>query len=1435
MNTVSAPTSRDQGDAARAQAERQGHGIAALKSDEPVDAGLGVSPDRDRSGALEEAGEQHHGHHSPSVGAESTTRSPSARTKTSSPHVEAWTAGSVSSATLPSHVESAPPPPPVRPPKSAARRTPRSSSSPTRSSPAESSVGYAAVEPQQPLASLNSVSGLTEAAVHVGSPTVADSSATTTTTTTPTLGVGLLYSRPRPQLATATMTTDPTARISTASSSAGSSPYPSRRSGVFYMTDESDWTGGGLSSSALETPATTVDLGASPSSSPAANGTRSRANDDDSKPALDGLGLDFLATRRSSAVDSSARTSFDDDLERGIERITEFAQTLPSPTPTVPAPLPFRAVPSSTTTSSSVSSSRRQSQTGYAAVPHAPHLPLGLGRPPAKTDPTYSPSSEGRIELPRVADMSSGTTPLDSHERIVVSPAPSFSGRLAAFESETDFFSTDAQTDADDYDEGEDSFSLYPHNHDGPRRRRERSASSSLEPPPPSSSMRIQRAPPQIDFESFAAAINGGGLWNEDVPIWEGALPRPGDGVVDWTGCRLQRQALPSNTTHLILAQCQTPLQIAPLLTSSMPSLAQTLVVLDIGSCGLTEIPSAIGACCFLEELDIHGNPLATGVLPTFLGTLPALNVLLADECNIRSLPDSLAQLTRLHTLTLRNNHLRTLPAWISRLTALEQLLIDGNPFHWQIHNLVRPLLEHAPPPPPPAENVPMPRLHAHSVLAPPPGPIRTESSPVIPLAVGIHEAPSVVSPPLASPTMFRSAAGTPVPEEPQLETPTRPRAGTFGDGSAPPLLPMPQYDDSPAADPKDKRKWGRLLKKVSTGRLRSASSAAAKRSAAAEAAGTHRVVSQPVTRDEESDAEQGMVARTFRNPSRSRNKSRPRATKRQSFLALKAFGGVEPPRAPSASQPAALEAVLSYLRDLDDLSPDLSLPTIPLDASSPALRHSPSLGALSPGGSYPRSPSPGSLRRVQSSRRVPSSTSSSAHRGSHASSFTDDAPDATSAGDGATSAATQKRPDDPAKRAAVIDEIVATEKSYLRGLQELCSIYVASAAATTTASTTGKRDTVVPATERRAVFGNVEAIRDFHAKILLPDLLAAAESSPDLRVVADNIGEVFSSHVSFMKIYSSYINGFDDALARIQSWAKPTPSRSPLLPSPASPLIGGLASYDAAAGIQSTLSASQKKRIKSWLKRCRSHASHSQISLESYLLLPIQRIPRYRMLLGTLASCTSVDGSGSALTQAVRDLEEIALMLNESKRENEGRAQLVAWQNRLVSKFKSPLVQPHRTLLKSGALTLVRSVKRTTMQLEPPLPGVGGEPEEEDPAGEEVFTLYTEAKEMSLTGLLCNDLLVLVKMPSPPLDADPTAPVDLYTVLRLTSGRSALQGGHHRAKPPASVDGPDDLLRLKIGDKAVCYFRCAADPYKNRKEAHAWANAINLQWEVNT
>lgn len=47
-------------------------------------------------------------------------------------------------------------------------------------------------------------------------------------------------------------------------------------------------------------------------------------------------------------------------------------------------------------------------------------------------------------------------------------------------------------------------------------------------------------------------------------------------------------------------------------------------------------------------------------------------------------------------------------------------------------------------------------------------------------------------------------------------------------------------------------------------------------------------------------------------------------------------------------------------------------------------------------------------------------------------------------------------------------------------------------------------------------------------------------------------------------------------------------------------------------------LTTSQRKRIRAYLKRCRINPRHSQLNLEGYLLLPVQRIPRYRLLVSS-------------------------------------------------------------------------------------------------------------------------------------------------------------------------------------------------------------------------
>ncbi|GAA5872076.1 hypothetical protein JCM1840_006312 [Sporobolomyces johnsonii] len=1032
-------------------------------------------------------------------------------------------------------------------------------------------------------------------------------------------------------------------------------------------------------------------------------------------------------------------------------------------------------------------------------------------------------------------------------------------------------------------------------------------------------------------FQPFSSPDSLGDLWSPDLKVNIDDGHDDGQfepGVVDWSNGGIEHKELPSNTTHLILARSTTPFQVAPLLTVTVPTLTHGLVVLDIGDCRLTEIPSAIASCPFLEELDLHGNPLATGTLPSFLGNLPSLQVLIADACSLHTLPSSLAQLTRLHTLTLRNNRLRSLPSWIARLSALEILLVDDNPFHWQFQNLVRPLLT--------AALEPDPHERAASSLARPPSPLPPAKNGLSapPLPPGLAQSPIrsefVPSPPL----MSASASSTPVFHAFATPPPSAPPSFDLSDSPSPSLLlrsqPMsaaPSLNGSSSSSNGggSKKPWGNLFKKVSTPRMRNGS--AAKRPGALDA--DSRTFSDPVTRTEESEVEErfGGLFRSGRFRRKGSQKPPPpvavkasKAGRRQSFLPLDAFTlpSSSESTAPSASpndHQAALRSVLAYLRDLDDLSPDVSRPASSLDPTSPdpLLRHSPSLGALSLSPSLSASPH---ARRAQSTRRPPSRANRPPS--SRLSEYYDESsPPLSSLSSSPTSTeGPRKIKDDPVRREAVLKEIVETEQTYVRGLEELCAIYVASAARPVNSSSrNGKEDSVLPLSERRAVFGNIEAIRDFHREIFLSDLLAAVRMGGESAIVAGRVAEVFVTHGSFLKIYSSYVNNFDVALAHIQNWvssssASPRPSTA----SGATAAAGASSTlFDAAAQLGSTLSSAQKKRIKGWKKRCRAHPSHSQISLESYLLLPVQRIPRYHLLLGSLLECTPAPSSpllaappsssafldptapappplGAQLephptiAAAVLEMDLVATTLNENKRETEGRAQLLAWQGRIVNKYRSSLVQPHRTLLRSGKLVLTRSVKRSTTPLEPTPPPVPVPPllwsgssgpngsrsrinstvdlvdsPQQGPAParvEEIHTLFQESSAQELIALLCTDLLILVKAPPPPLDLDQTAPVELYTVVRLSSGGGGgggAGGGGARGEGPASLFGKDeDMIRLKVGNRAILYLRCPSpsppsstapeterngehERKKRRHEARQWREAINLQWQVNT
>lgn len=158
-----------------------------------------------------------------------------------------------------------------------------------------------------------------------------------------------------------------------------------------------------------------------------------------------------------------------------------------------------------------------------------------------------------------------------------------------------------------------------------------------------------------------------------------------------------------------------------------------------------------------------------------------------------------------------------------------------------------------------------------------------------------------------------------------------------------------------------------------------------------------------------------------------------------------------------------------------------------------------------------------------------------------------------------------------------------------------------------------------------------------------------------------------------------------------------------------------------------------------------------------------------------------------------------------------------IAWQSRIgATRFRSPLVQPHRTLIKEGALQLCRVVKRQSHYVE--APGLTHSPSSNStaPSLVQIHSLLTDSRVQPIIALLCSDILVLTH------DSGlPSGPLDLFTVLRLSASSSSSSSARTL---PASVFGSDGMIRL-IDSRAVLYLRCGSSA-----DAEAWAAAINTQ-----
>ncbi|KAM6237299.1 FYVE, RhoGEF and PH domain-containing protein 2 isoform 2-T2 [Porphyrio hochstetteri] len=148
--------------------------------------------------------------------------------------------------------------------------------------------------------------------------------------------------------------------------------------------------------------------------------------------------------------------------------------------------------------------------------------------------------------------------------------------------------------------------------------------------------------------------------------------------------------------------------------------------------------------------------------------------------------------------------------------------------------------------------------------------------------------------------------------------------------------------------------------------------------------------------------------------------------------------------------------------------------------------------------------------------------------------------------------------------------ELLETEQAYVNRLHLLDQIFY------TELMKEAKTGKTVPEEVVKMIFSNTSSIYQFHAHFFLPELQKRMEDWS----CTPRIGDVIQKLAPFLKMYGEYVKNFDKAVELITLWSEKSP--------PFQDLIADI----------------QKRKV------C------ANLTLQHHMLEPVQRIPRYELLL---------------------------------------------------------------------------------------------------------------------------------------------------------------------------------------------------------------------------
>jgi hypothetical protein len=230
-------------------------------------------------------------------------------------------------------------------------------------------------------------------------------------------------------------------------------------------------------------------------------------------------------------------------------------------------------------------------------------------------------------------------------------------------------------------------------------------------------------------------------------------------------------------------------------------------------------------------------------------------------------------------------------------------------------------------------------------------------------------------------------------------------------------------------------------------------------------------------------------------------------------------------------------------------------------------------------------------------------------------------------------------------QRVNIVDEILKTETAFMSSLSITCEQFLAPIRASG----------ALTENEVGVVFGNIEQILGFSR-----ELHAALAARLKTITALSCVGDVFVQFVPYMKVFNEYCKNYDRCSAFLKE--------------------------------------SGKNATSPFNNICNAATDAGNLNLSSYLIMPVQRMPRYRLLLADLRDKTwPAHADFEALERALDGVSRAATGVNAFLKANDGAAKVI-WMEKTI-KGVGDLVTPTRIFVKEGVLG-VRTATSSTSKM---------------------------------------------------------------------------------------------------------------------------------------